>query len=448
MGASLESGNRGVAALGASLIKLVSEGDEKVAITFLLGRKAPTFFELRAPGGKRRFPVINYRLTPRAPLGEQLGVILLLAAIYRWVPLQSVRRRIARHPWFRAILEADWVGDIRGGDSFSDIYGLKRFVAASLAVISVIWVKGGIVLLPQTCGPFSSRLSRVLARYILHRATVLLCRDSESLAVIESLTRGRRRGRFCPDVAFALDSLPPDELQSEPPLKLADDEILIGLNPSGLLYYGGYNRNNMFGLSLNYREFLRLVILRFLADARHRILIIPHTFAPPESVESDLTAGRKIRELLPETLRNRVHLVTSDYDQSEIKGVIGRCQFLIGSRMHACIAALSQGIPAVGVAYSRKFHGVFDSVGAAQWVIDGRGTTTTDAVEKCLALFRDRHELGAILARNLPAARQQLNVVFSQLLNVTGPAKPAAVTGEETGLETADRRQTNAGTIL
>ena len=45
------------------------------------------------------------------------------------------------------------------------------------------------------------------------------------------------------------------------------------------------------------------------------------------------------------------------------KAVIGQCDFFIGSRMHACIAALSQGVPCVGVAYSMKFAGVFDTVG-------------------------------------------------------------------------------------
>lgn len=440
MGASLESGNRGVAALGASLIQLVSSQNQNPAITFLLGRKSSTLFELRRRGQIRRFPVIHFRLTPKAAVKEQLWFILVLAAIYRWIPLAGLRSRIAAHPWFRAILDSDWVGDIRGGDSFSDIYGLKRFLTASLAVISVIWAKGGIVLLPQTYGPFSSVISRMFARYLINHASLLLCRDRDSLEVIESLSRGRRRGEFCPDVAFALDPVLPDTLCTEPPLDFGTGETLIGLNISGLLYNGGYNRNNMFGLKLDYREFLRLLVARLLEESANRILIVPHTFAPPTSVESDSAAGKILKEHLPETLGKRIHLVTADYDQNEIKGVIGQCRFFIGSRMHACIAALSQGIPAVGIAYSKKFHGVFDSVGVSEWVIDGRAVTTPEAVNRCFSLFKERDQLRARLARNVPPAREQLNAVFKRLSNSVDLRSQPRRTEQDTCFETVKSR--------
>ena len=37
--------------------------------------------------------------------------------------------------------------------------------------------------------------------------------------------------------------------------------------------------------------------------------------------------------------------------------------------MHACIAALSHGIPTTAVAYSKKFIGFFDSVGLGDYVM-------------------------------------------------------------------------------
>ena len=43
-------------------------------------------------------------------------------------------------------------------------------------------------------------------------------------------------------------------------------------------------------------------------------------------------------------------MIAHEYDQHAIKSIIGRCDFFIGSRMHACIAALSQKIPTAAVA--------------------------------------------------------------------------------------------------
>lgn len=51
---------------------------------------------------------------------------------------------------------------------------------------------------------------------------------------------------------------------------------------------------------------------------------------------------------------------------ADYKGVIGLCEALVGARMHTNIAAMSQGIPTVSIAYSRKAWGIMrDYYGAA-----------------------------------------------------------------------------------
>jgi polysaccharide pyruvyl transferase WcaK-like protein len=106
-----------------------------------------------------------------------------------------------------------------------------------------------------------------------------------------------------------------------------------------------------------------------------------------------------------------------EYDQHEIKAVIGNCDFFVGSRMHACIAALSQGIPCVGVAYSMKFAGVFESVGMEEWIVDGRDTEGDAAITKILDLYARRNEVRAGLRLRADAARAQLKEVFASLLS-------------------------------
>ena len=41
----------------------------------------------------------------------------------------------------------------------------------------------------------------------------------------------------------------------------------------------------------------------------------------------------------------RVFMLSAPLDERETKWVIGRKDFFVGARMHACIAALSQGCP-------------------------------------------------------------------------------------------------------
>ena len=114
-------------------------------------------------------------------------------------------------------------------------------------------------------------------------------------------------------------------------------------------------------------------------------------------------------------MRSRVRVVTAEYDERRIKGVIGKCDFFIGSRMHSCIAALSQGIPCVGVAYSMKFKGVFETVGMGDWVVDGRTTNNDEAIRRILDLYAQRDAVRADLARQADAARSRLREVFAEL---------------------------------
>lgn len=429
MGASLGTGNRGVSALGASLIKLARQAATGVGVSMLLGRRSNAPFRLRSEGGDIEVGVHNYRMSPTAPVRQQLPLWFALSCLYAAIPCEWWRAWLRRwHPLIRASADCRLVGDIRGGDSFSDIYGLRNFIQGCIPVFCVLLVRGRIVLLPQTYGPYKSPWARALARWILRRSSRILSRDRESLDAIRALIGDCPRTRFCPDVAFSLEARVPERFEVEPALPEPRPACLVGVNVNGLMFNGGYTRDNMFGLKMEYRSFVKELVERLLQDPRVHVLLVPHTFAAPGRVESDPEACQITKASLPSELAARAHLVTGEYDQSEIKGVIGCCDFFVGSRMHACIAALSQGIPAVGVAYSKKFVGVFESVGAADWVVDGRTTTNDQAIAKTMALFERWVVIRAELLRRVEEARLVQREVFRELLSsveTSGRSVPA-----------------------
>ena len=419
MGASLRTGNRGVSALASSLAALIWQVRPSASISLLIGTRESEPEKVRCGFGFRPVETVAYRMSPRAPFQQQVWWICLLSLIYRGIPVLPIRGWVARlNPWIRAASEAEFVGDIRGGDSFSDIYGVVGFVLGSLPVLSIIWIRRDIDLLPQTFGPFRTYAGRCVARYILLRAKSIWCRDRESLAEVSRLTRGRRTGVLCPDVAFTLKSNFPERLDITPELIGQRGDVLIGLNVSGLLYHRN-PATQTFGLRLDYRLFLAKLVAQLLANPSNRVVLLPHTFAPDGEAESDPAAGRDLVGRLSPALRNRVHVVAGDYDQHDLKGIIGLCEFFIGSRMHACIAALSQGIPTVGVAYSRKFAGVFETVGAQNWVIDARTYGEDEAVERIGSLFSQRGSLRRLLKENVAAAQEDVLRVFGSLLGAS-----------------------------
>jgi polysaccharide pyruvyl transferase WcaK-like protein len=412
-------------ALGASLVNLCARATGGGEVVLLLGNRDTAPAPFRVGGGIRLIPVVNCRLSPKARFSEHLFGIVLLAIIYRCVPLDSLRRTIKRaSPWIRTAAEARVVGDIRGGDSFSDIYGLGRFLLGFLTVWSVVLVRGSIVQFPQTFGPYKRWIARRLARYLLRRSSVIMARDVESQKVAQDLVGLQQKVLLSPDVAFSLEAVQPTTLSLEPPLfgNLCQGGI-IGLNVNGLMYNGGYTRRNMFGLKLDYPGFLPKLVESLLAAHQGELWMIPHTLGARGNVESDNEASEKLRACLSPVLQARVRIVAGDYNAHELKGIIGQCDFFIGSRMHSCIAALSQGIPCVGIAYSRKFEGVFDSVGMGEWVVDARDSAEQEAVDQVLACYRKRLDVRGELVRQAERARADLERLFSELIGASVRAK-------------------------
>jgi colanic acid/amylovoran biosynthesis protein len=426
MGTPTSAGNRGVLALGSSLVNLCLSSCDDSDVVLLLGNRDSNPVRFRVAGKERMIPIVNCRLSLRSRPSEHLAWIVVMSVFYRLLPIPMLRRAIARStPWIRAIEKAAIIGDVRGGDSFSDIYGMKRFMHGFFTAWSVILVNGSIVQFPQTYGPYKSGVAKRLARYLLRQSSVIIARDERSRRVALDLLGAGREVLLCPDVAFSLEVVIPDEIVLDPPVVDNDfkerkhQRSIIGLNVNGLMFNGGYTRDNMFGLRMDYIGYLRDMVIELLKEHDGEIWLIPHTFAVEGSVESDPEASHKLRNSLPPELQGRVRIVARDYDQHEIKGVIGLCDFFIGSRMHACIAALSQGIPCLGVAYSMKFAGVFESVGMEEWVIDAREVSSDEAVERTIELYRRRDAVREPLSEASEQARARLTEVFRELVSST-----------------------------
>lgn len=418
LGASFDSGNMGVSALAESSIKIIVNRWPNAKVILLGSGRELGEHRLKI-GDKdlciREQPI---RFCKNIFLDNHFLVLCLYALLFKVFRWEKLKRFCARrNTSLYCITQMDMVAVITGGDSFSDIYGMRRFTLGSLRKWLVLLFNKDMVMLPQTYGPFERPLARVMARYILKKASLVYSRDQAGIDYVNKLlNKGAKNGkvRFAPDVAFVLDSREPKHLTIEPSAKIrGQNSIVVGLNISGLLFNGGYRRNNMFGLKTDYRELICEIIRMLLKKEEVVVLLIPHVFPPAGyEVESDSDACLKIYEQLRQIYSGRIFLVKGEYDQGEIKYIIGLSDFFIGSRMHACIAALSQNIPCVGVAYSEKFHGVFKSIKLEYCVADARSCDEKQVVEKINLVIERKDEIHEHLRDIMPEVRANILNIF------------------------------------
>ena len=100
----------------------------------------------------------------------------------------------------------DYIFDFTAGDSFSDIYGMKRFVQRT--VLKRLAEKSGkpFILGSQTYGPYKSVFARLIAKRVINKATAVYARDQLSCNRVKKLTK--RDADLTVDVAFAMQYNP------------------------------------------------------------------------------------------------------------------------------------------------------------------------------------------------------------------------------------------------
>jgi len=208
MGASASTGNMGVSALAHSSIYIIKKVCPNAEITFILSKNQNEPEKIIINGKSNIFPVIIYRMSPRSKLNDHIFYIFILACLYRiFGRIGLIEKILSKNPFIKTVSTSDVVLDIRGGDSFSDIYGFRGFVYLSLARLSVLLLKKNLVLLPQTYGPFKSRLSKFIARIILNHSQTVMARDTTSFKLAKELIRDKEKKEkviLCCDVAFLL----------------------------------------------------------------------------------------------------------------------------------------------------------------------------------------------------------------------------------------------------
>lgn len=413
LGASFGTGNLGVAALASGTIAAVIQSRPGARIVLFDYGREPATYQVKCPKGSASVPLINIRFSKKPWHPNHIARLLLTACFLKLIPSRRFRERVVlRNPYLKPLWEADMIGAISGGDSFGDIYGLGRLVYVSLPQFLVLLLGKPLVLLPQTIGPFKGLPAKAIARYLVRRAEVVYSRDRTSFEAIKPLLGSRQsRLKFSYDLGFALEPAAPSALPTGWPDLVNPKRPCVGLNVSGLLFMGGYTKKNMFGLQLDYPALVRRIIDYFIREAAADLVLIPHVFG--DSMESDAAICAKLYDELSYSFPDRLHALRGMLDQHQIKHLIGRCDFFVGSRMHACIAALSQGVPTVSLAYSNKFIGVMEPIGAAAIVADLRQQSQEEVMKVLAEAFGRRTDLRAALQQQMKVIKKTILALFS-----------------------------------
>lgn len=142
------------------------------------------------------------------------------------------------------------------------------------------------------------------------------------------------------------------------------------------------------------------------AEAGVRVVFVPH-------LHSDLSLITKVLERMPDEYRRR-HVSVAPYlnggdNWSEIFDIYRQAHLVIGMRFHACVVAVGQGTPTLGIATHHKVRGFFDGMDLQEdCIVLGSQTWAEQLTVRALGMLRNPSRYREHIATGLAQHRLEL----------------------------------------
>ena len=250
--------------------------------------------------------------------------------------------------WGYFVRNVALVAAINGGDGFSDIYGERLWKSRLKEIKFAMKNKSPLILLPQTIGPFKDPKILAEAKKIMEYASAVYVRDSKYTKELDEM-----------EIKYELTNDLSAYMKPEPwDIDIKPDSI--GINVSGLAYSNNFR--DLAGQFSAYPELMTRLVQHFQKKGK-TVYLIPHAYGynSPERDNDDMISSREFYNSLED--KTNVVLIDKDMISPQVKYVISKVSFFIGTRMHANFAAIFTKVPVFGLAYSFKFQGAFENNG-------------------------------------------------------------------------------------
>jgi Uncharacterized conserved protein len=262
--------------------------------------------------------------------------------------------------------EVDIVLDA-SGFAFSDQWGERRAIRETQALLHPRRHHQALIMLPQAFGPFENPgVSRECSR-LFERALLVCARDSQSFASVSSLGFERKLRQY-PDFTVGVSPME---------AKVAIPENYVAIVPN-------YRMLDKGGDAGAYLDFLRQIIGLTRQHGLNLAFVL-----------HDANEDRKVIGQLGGDAGSIP--VLTDSDPRVLKGMLGRAKFVVGSRFHALVSSLSQGVPCVGAGWSHKYPELFRDFACPELLMPRLNDTA--ALESTLRMLCDESQRTSIAGR-------------------------------------------------
>jgi polysaccharide pyruvyl transferase WcaK-like protein len=277
-----------------------------------------------------------------------------------------------------------------GGGNLTSVWRGELRIKCLTFILARIFEKP-IILSGQTIGPFHGFFDKVIARYALNRANIITLRERFSETNLRKIRVTKPLIKVTADDSATL--LPANQIRIETIFSNERIEVkrpLIGINIISLKY--------LQKLRMEFKKAKELLanIADYLIEKFDATVI----FIPTQyGADDDRKPASEILQVM--TNKDRAFLLSQEYNDKEIKGIICQLDLAIGFRYHFIVFAVTSGVPAIGIYlddyYATKINGILALVNQEENGINIRDATFNKTTRRIEEVFSNREQIAQSL---------------------------------------------------
>jgi len=225
-----------------------------------------------------------------------------------------------------------------------------------------------------------------------------LAREKESLENMINVAKISKQVKLSPDIANLMKLTKSKQ----------DQTNVIGISIS-------YQIINQWKSSETYISCITNLIKHIYVKYDFHISLIPNEVSSIYYNDEDV--GNELIERL-HGYTDRVSLLdVKNITSSELKNKIARCEFIVASRYHSCVAALSAGVPLLVVGWHHKYDELLNYYDQKEWIISSDNCKSIDLCSKFDKLVQSKDEVMAKIQDRQYSVKQQIIKTYEQALS-------------------------------
>jgi colanic acid/amylovoran biosynthesis protein len=225
-----------------------------------------------------------------------------------------------------------------------------------------------VILEAMSIGPLQGGLQKKLCSRVLNKLDEIHIREMISYNFVKSIGIETRLLKKSVDLAFFF----------APKTKTAMKNYLMKRGVFFTKPVLGVTVKKCFPLDdprqIKYEEAIAGFVNKILQEKDMKVVFIPHVTAKAQN-DDDRMIIQRIKPKL--VFKEKVILLMDEYSYRDIKGIYENLNWLIGTRMHSVIFALTAQVPVIAIAYEPKTLGIMKTLHLEKQVLQSENITAS-----------------------------------------------------------------------